>query len=198
VYALAQRSSCLNVPTGGRVVFLSSTLTAASLGTTYGSLRTRFTDIRAVPPHVLCYAATKGAIEQITRVLAKELGPKGVTVNAVSPGPVDTELFRTGKTEQQIQFYENLHPLKRIGRPDEVASIVAMLSSPESSWVNGQTILVNGVRGSIYHTDQALMLCVRVLSSDFVQQRAVNCAVKHCIARDECLLIHYMMAYNNS
>jgi 3-oxoacyl-[acyl-carrier protein] reductase len=86
----------------------------------------------------------------MNRVLAKELGPKGVTVNTVSPGPIDTELFRAGKTEQQIKFFEGLHPLKRIGRTDEVSPVVAMLASPDSSWVNGQNIRVNGVRGPLH------------------------------------------------
>ena len=60
-------------------------------------------------------------------------------------GPIDTELFRKDKTEQQIGFFVNLHPEKRIGQPEEVANVVAFLGSPAASWVNGQTILVNGV-----------------------------------------------------
>lgn len=113
---------------GGRIVFFSSSLAHNS----------------AIIPPYLVYAATKGAIEQFSRVLAKQLGAKGITVNTVSPGPVDTALFRYGKSEQLITVVENSHPLKRIGTVDEVASAVAFLASPEATWVNGQNILVNG------------------------------------------------------
>ncbi|KAF7974486.1 hypothetical protein HWV62_12036 [Athelia sp. TMB] len=116
------------LPSGGRIIFFSSSLTKAS----------------GVLPNALVYLASKGAIEQIARVLAKDLGARGITVNTVSPGPVDTPLFREGKTEQQIQFIAGLNPSKRIGTPDEIAPAVAFLASPEATWVNGQNILVNG------------------------------------------------------
>ena len=97
-------------------------------------------------PTYLLYAATKGAVEQMTRALSKELGAKGINVNTISPGPTDTDLFRDGKSHEQIKFFENMHPAKRLGQPDEVAKAVSFLCGDESSWVNGQTIMINGVR----------------------------------------------------
>ena len=98
----------------------------------------------------LIYTATKGAVEQMTRVLAKDLGARGVTVNGIGPGPTDTDLFRNGKSPEFINFFANLHPQKRIPSPDEIAPIVAFLSREEAGWVNGQTIYVNGV-GPLSH-----------------------------------------------
>jgi 3-oxoacyl-[acyl-carrier protein] reductase len=66
-------------------------------------------------------------------------------VNTVSPGPVDTPLFREGKTPQQIQFIAGLNPQNRLGLPEEIAPAVAFLASPAATWINGQNILVNGV-----------------------------------------------------
>lgn len=60
-------------------------------------------------------------------------------------GPIDTELFRNGRTEQQIKFVENLHPMKRLGHPDDIAPLVSFLVSPGAAWINGQNIRVNGV-----------------------------------------------------
>ena len=91
------------------------------------------------------YVATKGAIEQSVRVLAKEFGSCDITVNCIAPGPIDTELFRNGKPEQLIKAFEDMHPAKRLGRPEEVAALVAFLATDEASWVNGQTLMVNGV-----------------------------------------------------
>lgn len=116
-------------PQGGRVIFFSSSLTRAS----------------AVPPNALVYAASKAAVEQFTRVLAKDLGAKGITVNTILPGPVDTELFRQGKTQQTIDFIKGTHPAKRIGQVDEISPVVAFLAGPGASWINGQQIPVNGV-----------------------------------------------------
>lgn len=116
--------------TGARVIFFSSSLTRASM----------------VPSTALVYVATKGAIEQIARVLAKDLGASEITVNTVSPGPVDTDLFRADKSESQIQFFRNLHPSKRLGQTDDISAVVAFLVQPEAKWINGQNILVNGVR----------------------------------------------------
>jgi 3-oxoacyl-[acyl-carrier protein] reductase len=79
-------------------------------------------------------------------VLAKDLGTKGITVNAVAPGPVDTDFFRgDGKSDQTIQLIANLHPSKHIPLAHEIAPLVAFLGRDEAGWVNGQTIMVNGV-----------------------------------------------------
>ena len=103
------------------------------------------TKLTALPPVYLLYAATKGSVEQMVRVLAKDLGSRDITVNAVAPGPTDTDLFRNGKTEQMIKWFESLHPAKRIARVDEISPVVAFLCRDEASWVNGQTHYVNGV-----------------------------------------------------
>jgi len=117
-----------HLPEGGRIVFFSTTLAHFS----------------GVPTNYLAYVASKGAIEQFARVLAKDLGSRGITVNCVAPGPIDTELFRKGKSDQLINFFENLHPQKRLGQPDEISGLVALLAGPGGSWINGQTIKVNG------------------------------------------------------
>lgn len=114
---------------GSRIIFFSSSLTRFSM----------------IPANYLIYAGTKGAIEQFARVLAKDLGAKGITVNTVSPGPINTEMFTGDKTEDQIKFFANMHPPKRIGEPTEIANVVAFLAGPDSTWVNGQNIPVNGV-----------------------------------------------------
>lgn len=95
-------------------------------------------------PDYLLYAATKGAIEQMTRVMAKGLATRGITVNAVGPGPTATELFFKGKSEAQIDALKKMNPFGRLGEPAEIANMVAFLAGPESRWVSGQTYLVNG------------------------------------------------------
>ncbi|WP_159590900.1 SDR family oxidoreductase [Chelativorans xinjiangense] len=90
------------------------------------------------------YAATKAGIEALTHVLAKELGPRGITVNAISPGPVETEFFMRGKSEELVASIMRMIPLGRLGRPNDIASAVAFLAGPESGWINGQTIRANG------------------------------------------------------
>ncbi|HVT51236.1 MAG TPA: SDR family oxidoreductase [Dongiaceae bacterium] len=90
------------------------------------------------------YAATKAAVEAMTHILAKELGPKKITVNAVAPGPVETELFMQGKSEALVQQITRLIPLGRLGQPEDIAGLVAFLASPDSGWVNGQVIRANG------------------------------------------------------
>jgi len=98
-----------------------------------------------IPAHAV-YAATKAAVEAMTHVLAKELGARKVTVNAVAPGPVGTELFLTGRSEEVLKRLTNDIPLGRLGEPDDIAKVVSFLASPESGWVNGQVIKVNGGR----------------------------------------------------
>ncbi|KAJ7720862.1 hypothetical protein DFH07DRAFT_858290 [Mycena maculata] len=113
---------------GGRVIFFSTSLTRFSM----------------VKPNALVYAATKGAVEQISRILAKDLGARGITVNTVSPGPVDTPLFRQGKPQQLIDTIAKFAPSGRLGAVEDIAPVVSFLASPAAQWVNGQNIPVNG------------------------------------------------------
>lgn len=111
---------------GGRIINFSTTVTALMLPT-YGA-----------------YAATKGAVEQITRVLAKEIGGRGITVNVISPGPTDTELFKADKTEEQINRFVQMAALGRLGEVQDIADVVAFLASEDARWITAQNIRVNG------------------------------------------------------
>ncbi|ETT60138.1 SDR family oxidoreductase [Paenibacillus sp. FSL H8-0457] len=95
-------------------------------------------------PTYSVYAGTKGAVEQFTRQLAKEFGPKGITINAVAPGPVNTELFTVGKSEEQIAGIVSMNSFGRMGEPADIAGVVLFLASEESKWITGQTLRVNG------------------------------------------------------
>ncbi len=111
---------------GGRIINLSSTTLALNL------------------PGYAIYNGTKAAVEAFTRVFAKELRGRAITVNAVAPGPVATELFLNGKTEEQVATFANLPPLQRLGQPDDIAGVVAFLAGPDGGWVNGQVLRANG------------------------------------------------------
>ena len=96
------------------------------------------------PPSYGAYAASKGAVEALTRVLANELRGRDVTANAVAPGPTMTELFIDGKSEETLERLAQAAPLGRLGQPEDIAGVVALLASPSGHWVNGQVLRVNG------------------------------------------------------
>lgn len=89
------------------------------------------------------YAASKGAVEAITLILARELRGRDITVNAVSPGPTATPLFFEGKSQEQIDGISSANPMERLGTPDDIAEVVSFLAGP-ARWVNGQTLYANG------------------------------------------------------
>lgn len=123
-YAL--REAATRLADGGRIVNMSSSTTRVMLPT-YGG-----------------YCATKGAVEQLTRVFAKEIGSRGITVNAVAPGPTETELFFEGKSEEMVQQLASMSAFNRLGTPNDIAQVVLFLASDESAWVSGQILAANG------------------------------------------------------
>lgn len=100
--------------------------------------------VRFAVPGTGPYTATKAAVESMVRSMSKELAGRKVRVNAVAPGPVDTDLFRAGKTEEVIAKMAGLSPLTRIGNPREIAEVVSFLASDKASWVLGQVVQPNG------------------------------------------------------
>jgi 3-oxoacyl-[acyl-carrier protein] reductase len=100
--------------------------------------------LHTAPPTYGVYVATKGAVEALTRVFSKELRGRGITCNAVAPGPVATELFLNGKSEALIQQIAKSAPLERLGQPADIAGVVAFLAGPDGGWVNGQVLRANG------------------------------------------------------
>jgi 3-oxoacyl-[acyl-carrier protein] reductase len=94
-------------------------------------------------PGYAVYNATKGAVEAITMIMARELRGRDITVNAVAPGPTATKLFLDGKDEGTISGLANLAPLHRLGQPEDIAEAVAFLAGP-ARWINGQTLRANG------------------------------------------------------
>lgn len=111
---------------GGRIINFSSSVVGV-YGPAYGG-----------------YAATKAAVEAMTHVASKELGRRKITVNAVAPGPVETEMFMTGKSDELVQNIVKSIPLSRLGQPQDIASVVSFLAGPDGGWVNGQVLRANG------------------------------------------------------
>jgi len=120
------REAATKLSDHGRVVNISSTVT------------------RMMLPKYGAYAATKAAVEQLTRIFAREMGKRNITANTVSPGPIDTELFRAGKTATDIERMAAMAALGRIGEVDDIAQVVLFLVSDEARWITGQDIGVNG------------------------------------------------------
>ena len=118
---------------GSNIILLSTTLCHAS----------------TVTPNYLLYCSTKGAIEQMTKVLSKDLARRDISVNAVAPGPTGTELFLKGKSEELINTIGSMSPRNRLGKPEEIADAIVFLSSQASRWITGQIIGVNGGMASV-------------------------------------------------
>lgn len=102
------------------------------------------TTTRVMMPTYGTYVATKGAVEQLTRVFAKEVGSRGINVNAILPGPTNTALFTDGKPQEVIDRLASLNAFNRLGEPDDIARIVVFLAGDDAKWMSGQTIGVNG------------------------------------------------------
>lgn len=120
------REAARRLRDGGRIVNFSSSVVGL-LQPTYG-----------------VYAATKAAIEAMTSVLAKEMRGRGITVNAIAPGPTATNLFLDGKSPELVERLAKLAPLERLGQPEDIAAAVAFLAGPDGAWINGQTLRANG------------------------------------------------------
>jgi 3-oxoacyl-[acyl-carrier protein] reductase len=115
-----------HLASGGRIVAFSSSV-LAKFFPSYGP-----------------YIASKAGVEGLVHVLANELRGRNITVNAVAPGPVATELFLKGKAEEQIAQIANMAPLERLGQPADIASVVSFLAGPDGGWVNSQVLRANG------------------------------------------------------
>jgi 3-oxoacyl-[acyl-carrier protein] reductase len=111
---------------GGRIVNLSTSV------------------VGLLMPGYSVYTATKAAIEAMTSIMAKEMRGKQITVNAIAPGPIATDLFLNGKTPEVIERFSKASPLERLGTPEDIANAIGFLVSPAGAWVNGQTLRANG------------------------------------------------------
>jgi 3-oxoacyl-[acyl-carrier protein] reductase len=120
------REAAKRVRPGGRIINFSSSVVGL-LMPTYG-----------------VYAATKAAVEAMTRILSKELRGRNITVNSVAPGPTGTELFLNGKPQAVIDHLAKMAPLERLGEPADIARVVSLLTGPDGAWVNGQVLRANG------------------------------------------------------
>jgi NAD(P)-dependent dehydrogenase (short-subunit alcohol dehydrogenase family) len=111
---------------GSSVVLVSSLAAHASVGT------------------LAAYSATKGAIDTLVKHFASALGPRGIRVNAIAPGVIDTDMSSFAKTEDGQKFVLGMQAIQRIGKPDDVGPVVAFLASDASRWITGDTLRVDG------------------------------------------------------
>lgn len=122
---VVSQQAAQRVRAGGAIINFSSTVVKIAL------------------PTYTAYAATKGAVDAMTLILAKEMRGRDVTVNAVAPGPTATPLFLDGKPQEMIDNLANMTPLERLGEPEDIAATVAHLAGP-ARWINGQVIYTKG------------------------------------------------------
>lgn len=115
-----------NMAPGGTIINFSTSVSGAML------------------PTYSVYAATKGAVEQLTRQLAKEFGPKDIVINCIAPGQVATDLFLNGKSPELVDSFRRMNAFGRLGEPEDIANALELLVSDKARWITGQTIRVNG------------------------------------------------------
>jgi 3-oxoacyl-[acyl-carrier protein] reductase len=123
---VVDQQSARRIRDGGSIVNLSSSM------------------VRFAPPGLSAYAASKAAVDALTRILAKELRGRDITVNAVAPGPTATAAFLASTPAEEQEQLAALPPLGRLGRPDDIAGIVSFLVGPAGRWINGQVVYANG------------------------------------------------------
>jgi 3-oxoacyl-[acyl-carrier protein] reductase len=123
---LVLREAARRLDDGGRVILLSTSLTAVTVPL-YGS-----------------YAPAKAAVEHLVRAGAKELGARGITVNAVAPGPIDSPFVRDAAGPEEIARLEQFSPMGRLGAWEDIAPVIAFLATDRAHWITAQTIRVNG------------------------------------------------------
>ncbi len=123
---LVMAEAAKHLQNGGRFIALSSSVIAKSL------------------PGYGPYIASKAGVEGLVKVFAHELRGRQISVNAVAPGPVATELFYEGKSEQLVEQIVRQSPLERIGQPQDIADVIAFLAGPQGGWINSQVVRVNG------------------------------------------------------
>jgi NAD(P)-dependent dehydrogenase (short-subunit alcohol dehydrogenase family) len=110
----------------GRIIAIGTSLTAGTA------------------PGYALYAGTKAPVEEFTRILAREIGKRGITVNNIAPGPLDNSFFHAAETPQSAGFAANLSVSGRLGKESDITPLVEHLASPNAQWVNGQTHFING------------------------------------------------------
>lgn len=120
------REAAKRMRDGGRIVNLSTSVVGTKLET-YG-----------------IYAATKAAVEMLTAILSKEMRGRAITVNAIAPGPVATDLLLAGRSPEILERLAKMNPMERLGTTEEIAAAVAFLVGPDGAWINGQTLRANG------------------------------------------------------
>jgi 3-oxoacyl-[acyl-carrier protein] reductase len=123
---LVLREAARRLDDGGRVILLSTSITAVSV------------------PTYAAYAPPKAAVEHLVRAGSKELGGRGITVNAVAPGPIDSPFVHDVETPEAVAYLERQSPMGRLGTWEDVAPVIAFLASARGRWISGQTIRVNG------------------------------------------------------
>jgi 3-oxoacyl-[acyl-carrier protein] reductase len=120
------REATRHLRSGGRIINFSSSV------------------VGLLQPTYSVYAATKAAVEAMSKVFAKELRGRNITVNTIAPGPTATDLFLNGKPQAVIDHLAKLAPLERLGQPEDIARAVSFLAGADGAWINGQTLRANG------------------------------------------------------